>query len=106
MATRKQPSKASTSRSRAGLPLLAVRRRIWDQACDLIASGEREHSAVLAGRFHCSERIVNRVLLIEGMRHEREAAALRTGILNAIEIAKDAGVSTVEEFAESLCQTA
>jgi hypothetical protein len=106
MAPRKQPSKATTSRPRTVLPLPAVRRRIWEQACDLIASGElREHSAILAGRFHSSERIINRVLVIEGIRHEREAAALRTGLLNTLEIAREA-VATVDEFSGSLCQTA
>jgi hypothetical protein len=106
MAPRKQPSKATTSQPRTVLPLPAVRRRIWEQACDLVASGElREHSAILAGRFHSSERIINRVLVIEGMRHEREAAALRTGLLNTLEIAGEA-VATIDEFSESLCQTA
>jgi hypothetical protein len=106
MAPRKKPSKALTARSRVSLPLPAVRRRIWEQACDLIASGEqREHSALLAGRFHTSERLINRVLVIEGMRHEREAAALRTGLLNTLEIAKEA-VATLDEFGESASQTA
>lgn len=104
MATRKQPSKAAT-RSRASLPLPAIRRRIWEQACDLIASGEHEHASILAGRFHCGERVISRVLLIEGTRHEREAAALRTGVLNALEIAREAG-SSVDEFPESLSEIA
>jgi hypothetical protein len=105
MALRKQPSKATASRQGA-LPLAPVRRQIWEQACDLIASGElREHSAILAGRFHSSERIIDRVLVIEGMRHEREAAALRTGLLNTLEIAREA-MATVDELSESLCQTA
>ena len=105
MALRKQPSKACSAR-RAALPLPAVRRRIWEQACDLIASGEqREPSTILAARFHSSERVINRVLVIEGMRHEREAAALRTGLLNTLEIAREA-VATVDEFSEGLCRIA
>ena len=102
---RKQPSKATSSR-RTALPLAPVRRQIWEAACELITAGEpREHSAILAGRFHSSERIIMRVLLIEGMRHEREAAALRTGVLSALEIAREAA-ATVDELSESLCQTA
>jgi len=105
MAQRKQPSKATASR-RGALPLAPVRRQIWEAACDLIASGEqREHSAILAGRFHSSERIVNQVLLLEGLRFEREAVALRNGVLNALEIAREAS-ATVDELSESLCQTA
>ena len=65
----------------------------------------REHSAILAGRFHSSERIINRVLVIEGMRHEREAVALRTGLLNTLEIAREA-VATVDEISEGQCQIA
>jgi hypothetical protein len=88
------------------MPLPSVRRRIWEQACDLIASGEeREHALVLAGRFQCSQRIIHRALLIEGMRHEREAAALRTGVLNALTIAREAR-NSVEEFSEVLWRTA
>jgi hypothetical protein len=106
MAPRKQPTKASTSRSRAALPLPAVRRRIWEQACDLISSGEqREISTILAARFHSSERMINRVLVIEGMKHEREAIALRTGLLNALQIAREAAAG-VDDLPESLCRTA
>jgi hypothetical protein len=105
MAPRKQPSKATASR-RGALPLAPVRRQIWEAACELITAGEsREHSAILAGRFHSSERIITRVLLLEGMRFEREAAALRTGLLSTLELAREA-VATVDEFSESLCQTA
>ena len=72
----------------------------------MVASGEqREPSTILAARFHSSERVINRVLVIEGMRHEREAAALRTGVLNALAIAREAA-ATVDELSESLCQTA
>jgi len=103
---RKQPARETGRVQRARLPLPAIRRQIWEQACDLIASGEQcEHSPILARRFQCSEGVISRVLLIEGMRHEREAAALRTGVLNALEIAREAGLS-MDEFADGLSEIA
>lgn len=57
----------------------------------MVASGEeRSIAAVLANRFNTSERIISLCLITEGMRHERIAAALRTGVLNALEIAREA----------------
>jgi hypothetical protein len=47
----------------------------------------------LASRFSTSERIIDLVLIIEGMRHERTAAALRTGIVGALEAARDASAA-------------
>jgi hypothetical protein len=74
---------------------------MWAQACDLIAGGEtRELSAVLANRFHTSERIVDAVLVIEGMRHEREAAALRNGLVNTLAIAQEAIAAVDEELSQ------
>jgi hypothetical protein len=34
-----------------------------------------------ANRFHTSERVIDTILVIEGMRHERVAAALRNGLV-------------------------
>jgi hypothetical protein len=67
----------------------------------LITAGEpREISAVLAGRFNTGERIIDAVLVAEGMRHERTAAALKTGILGALELARDAGAAIDTELSD------
>ena len=89
MTPRKQPAKATASRSSLPLPLPAIRREIWEAACELILSGERIHiSAVLAARFRTTERVINSALVAEGMRYEREAAMLRNGLLNALELSR------------------
>ena len=104
MTPRKQPAR-ETSRSTLGrLPLPEIRRKMFDQACELIAAGDpRELSLVIGNRFHISQSVVNRVLVLEGLRHEREAAALRAGIHNAVLLAREAGQSVYEtdDFPES-----
>ena len=57
-------------------------------------------STVLANRFHTSERIADAVLVIEGMRHEREAAALRNGLVNTLSIAQEAIAAVDEELSD------
>ena len=90
---RKPVSRAGTPR-RARLPLQPVRLEIWQAACELVSAGEtRELGKALASRFSTSERIIDLVWIAEGMRHERTAAALRTGIVGALEAAKDAGAA-------------
>jgi hypothetical protein len=90
----RKPNTSETSPRRSRLPLHPVRLDIWQAACELIAAGEtRELSRVLASRFSTSERIIDMVLVIEGMRHERTSAALRTGIIGALEAAKDASAA-------------
>lgn len=91
MSLRKPAQPAATTRQSPRLPLPAVRRKIWEAARDLVASGDgREISSVLASRFSTSERIIDAVLVIEGLRHERIAATLRTGIVSALEQAREA----------------
>jgi hypothetical protein len=91
--------------SRVRLPLPAVRLRIWEAACELVAIGEsRDLCAVLAGRFSTSARVVGLCLVIEGLRHQRTAAALRSGILSALELGRDAEVY-LKNFEGSLKST-
>lgn len=86
---------------RSHLPLQPVRLKIWRAACDLVANGEtRELGKTLASRFSTSERIIDMVLVIEGMRHERTAAALRTGLVGALEAAKDASASVEADLCD------
>lgn len=65
-----------------------------------MAGESRELSAVLAGRFNTGERVIDAVLVAEGMRHERTAAALKTGIIGALESAKDAGATIESELSD------
>ena len=41
--------------------------------------------------------MIDRVLVLEGLRHEREAIALREGIRNALQIARDVCTSVYED---------
>jgi hypothetical protein len=66
----------------------------------MVASGEtREISEVLASRFHTGERVIDMVIVLEGIKHERIAATLRTGVLNALELARDAETDSRETAA-------
>jgi hypothetical protein len=97
----RKPATSASTRRRVRLPLPAVRVAIWQAACELITAGEsREISAVLAGRFNTGERIIDAVLVAEGMRHERTAAALKTCILGALELARDAGAAIDTELSD------
>jgi len=83
------------------LPLDAVRRRIWEQACELAVTGDvRDLTAVLANRFQLSRRVIHLTLIAEGMRHERTAASLRNGIVNALAMAREDSSAVAEELAE------
>jgi hypothetical protein len=94
----KKPAASAKTSRRPRLPLPAVRQQIFAAAADLIASDDqRELSAVLSKRFGLPERAIDLALVTEGMRHERVAAALRTGILSALESAKDAAASIEDE---------
>ncbi|HUQ90820.1 MAG TPA: hypothetical protein VM120_03995 [Bryobacteraceae bacterium] len=94
---RKPPAKA-TSSQRPRLPLRPVRDEIWAAACDLVDDNNAgEVSAVLSNRFHTSERIIDMVLVMEGMRHERTVAALRTGILSTLEQGREAAAWTEDQ---------
>jgi hypothetical protein len=96
--TRKPAARATASRERVRLPLPDVRRQMWEQACELVVAGEsRRVSCVLANRFRTSERIIQHCLIVEGMRHERIAATLRTGVVNALELAREAGAAVDNE---------
>jgi hypothetical protein len=95
---RKQPTKATVPRNSVPLPLPSVRRQIFEQAADLIAADDpRDVSVVLARRFRASESVIARVMVLEALRYEREAAALRHGVRNALQIAREAGAAVYEE---------
>ena len=86
---------------RPRLPLKPVRQQIWAQACELVIAGHaREISQTLANRFHVSERAVDAILVLEGLRHERTAATLKTGVLSALEESRIAASSVDEEVQE------
>ncbi len=86
----RKPVASSTSNRSVRLPLIPVRRKIWDAARDLVATGDaREVSAVLANRFRLPEAVIDAVLVHEGIRHERVATTLRIGVTNALTIARD-----------------
>jgi len=87
---RKPANHATSARSRPPrLPTREVRRRIWEQACELVADDDnRDIAGVLANRFHTSERVITLCVVSEGMRHERVAATLRIGVLRALESAR------------------
>jgi hypothetical protein len=99
-----QPTNKSVSgkRCRTRLPLPAVRRRIWEQAVELATTDDvRDMAAVLANRFKIPERVIHLVLIAEGMAHERTAAALRNGMVNALSMAREAGSGIHEELSGS-----
>ena len=68
-----------------------IRKRIWEQACDLVAAGHtRDLSRVLANRWNTGADMIDVVLVLEGSRYQRGAAALKTGVLNALALAREA----------------
>ena len=98
MTPRKQPGKATVPRASVPLPLPAIRRQIFEQAAELIAVGDpRDISEILAKRFRASPALIARVMVLEALRYEREAAALRHGVRNALQLARDAGASVYED---------
>ena len=102
MTPRKQPTKATAPRPAVPLPLVPIRRQIWEAACELILSGERIHiSGALANRFRTTERVINCVLVTEGMRHQREAAMLRTGLLNTLELSRESAAAVEADLEQS-----
>jgi len=94
--TPKKPNGREHSLRVPRLPLVSVRRQIWEAALDLQRDG-RSIAATLAKRFDLPAHTIEAVLLLEGAKHERTAAALRTGIANTLELAREAGGA--EEFA-------
>ena len=100
MTPRKQPAKATAPRSSVPLPLPPIRRQIWEAACELVLSGDPFRPGALANRFRTTERIINRVLVAEGMRHEREAAMLRNGLLNTLELSRESGAAVEADLLE------
>lgn len=95
---RKQPRGATAPRSTVPLPLAETRRQIWEAAAELIAAGDpRDITELLAKRFCASHAIIARVMVLEALRFEREAAALRHGVRNALQIACEAGAAVYEE---------
>jgi len=91
MTPRRQPGRAISARPAPRLPLPAIRKRIWEQACDLVAAGDtRDLARVLANRFSTGVDVIDIVLVLEGSRFQRGAAALKTGVLNALALAREA----------------
>jgi hypothetical protein len=91
MTPRRQPGRANTARPAPRLPLPAIRKRIWEQACDLVAAGDtRDLARVLANRWNTGADVIDVVLVLEGCRFQRGAAALKTGVLNALALAREA----------------
>jgi|SRR5579862_1175527 len=98
---RKPPQRATTLNS-IRLPLPATRKRIWEHACDLVATGQlADVSATLAKRFLLPERTIHACLVIEGMLHERVAAVLRNGVISSLEMARRAPADAEQEFSEA-----
>src|SRR4029077_12989049 len=96
---RKPATRAGTIRT-ASLPVPAVRRKIWEAACDLLARQDcRLIHKALANRFQISECAVSRSLVIQGMKHERAAAALQHGVMTALALAREAERSVEEDAA-------
>lgn len=97
--SRKPPQRASNASRKPRLPLPAVRARIWAAAVEMVADGSSEAIiSVLANRFHTSHRIIELVLIVEGARHERVAAAFRTGIISTMANAREIGATFVEDI--------
>jgi hypothetical protein len=98
----RKPVRNPGNRCRARLPLAPVRKLIWEQAVELATAGDaRDVPAVLANRFKIPERTIHLVLIAEGMAHERTAAALRNGMVNALAMAREAGGGIHEELSGS-----
>jgi hypothetical protein len=78
MQPERKPARAATRRvTGTSSPLPAVRKRVWEAACELVTAGShRDIAGVLANRFSLSKRAVNAILVAEGMRHERIGSAL------------------------------
>jgi hypothetical protein len=90
--TRRKPPERENGRTQ--LPLPGVRKQVWAQACDLVSTGTgADIPSLLARRFDTTEEIINRILIAEGMKHEREAAALRSGLLSALSLGREARAS-------------
>lgn len=97
---RKKPPQREVEARRVRLPLAPVRAQIWAAACELVGDGHADEvSATLANRFHTSERIIDMVLVLEGMKHERIAATLRTGMIAALEESRRAAASIDDDTA-------
>lgn len=87
--TPRKPAARAGSSWKISLPLRPVRKRIWEEAREL-AGSDRPIGATLSRRFELPPATIEAVLVWEGIRHERTATALRTGIVNALEIAREA----------------
>lgn len=79
--TPKKPNGREHSQRVPRLPLVSVRRRSWEAALELQRDG-RSISATLTKRFDLPAHTIEAVLLLEGAKPARTAAALRTGIVN------------------------
>jgi hypothetical protein len=98
---RRKPGKETSARRASALPLPAVRRRIFEQACELAITGDRrDHLAVLANRFSVSQRIVHLSLIAEGMCHERRAAVLHNGVISLFAEARETQSAIESELSE------
>jgi hypothetical protein len=81
------------------LPRADIRRHIWQQAVELIALGDsRDPYVVLSDRLRLPRGTISLVILLQGMKYERQALTLRTGIANALQMSHDAAASVEEEI--------
>jgi predicted transcriptional regulator with HTH domain len=92
--SRKPNGRVTAPRARRALPIPAVRKQIWEAAqsldpCDQLVS------EVLAREFELPPSTIEAVLLREGRRYERTAAALRTGIVSALQAGREVGESEI-----------
>jgi hypothetical protein len=98
---RRKPGRETSVRRASALPLPAVRRRIFEQACELAITGDRRDLvAVLANRFSVSQRIVHLSLIAEGMCHERRAAVLHNGVISLFAEARETQIAIESELSE------
>ena len=99
---RKGPQIAANKReTHPRIPCRRVCDLVWDAAKRLALAGDdaREISLVLAGRFHLSERQVDRILVLHGMSHERRATGYAVGHRNTAAMAEEAGAAVWREVA-------
>lgn len=97
------PNGNTRRRVHPALPCRGLRSQIWEAAKDMLALGDdREISRVLSSRFRVAETVVDRILVVEGVTHERGRAALSTGIQSALGIEREAVRTVDEEFCEGV----
>ena len=102
MQPERKPARAATRRvAGTSSPLPAVRKRVWEAACELVTAGNtHDLPGVLANRFGLPKRTIHAIIVSEGMRHERISTTLSLGIANLLELAQEAGAAVIDEISE------